>query len=151
MNALSVHASCVLVEDGAILIRGPSGAGKSALALTLLEAAGRSGALARLVGDDRIGLTAQGGRLVARGDPLIAGRIEARGVGILPAEHEPAAIVRLVVDLVDDDGIRLPEPCESTIVLLGVVLPRVTSRNRPGLGTVVLRRYRVPNDTLMME
>ena len=68
--APTVHASAVLVEGGAVLIRGPGGAGKSRLALDLLRAAD-NGALrfARLVADDRTQLTAAHGRLLASPPP----------------------------------------------------------------------------------
>ena len=58
----SVHASAVLVENRAVLIRGPSGSGKSRLAFDLILA-GRSGQIppAVLVGDDRVHLEAQPG------------------------------------------------------------------------------------------
>lgn len=151
MTITSVHASCVLIGEGAILIRGASGAGKSTLALALIEAAGRAGAFARLVGDDRIALATRGGRLVARGSPAIVGRVEVRGLGILPVAFEAVGVVRLVVDLLDGEAVRLPERFQSEIDLCGVTLPRVASRIRPGIETAILRQYRALDDTLMME
>jgi HPr kinase/phosphorylase len=144
-----VHATCVLIGEGAILIRGPSGAGKSSLALALMDAAGPS-LPARLVGDDRIRLRARHGRLIARGEPAIACRIEARGIGVLPALGEAAAVVRLVVDLAGQPHQRLPDPDESVIELCGLRLPRLAAPEECGAG-VILRRYRVLDDTLMTE
>ena len=107
-DAATVHASAVLVGARAVLIRGPSGAGKSRLALDLIEA-GRAGRLrfARLVGDDRVHLESAGGRLLVRPAAALAGLIEVRGVGILRLDHEPCAVVGLVVDLAP----RTPSAC----------------------------------------
>ncbi len=120
----TVHASAVVVGTRAILIRGPSGAGKSRLAWELMEAA-RSGALAfaRLVGDDRVYLQPAGGRLLVRPAEALAGRIELRGLGILRREHEPCAVVGLVVDLGAADAERLPERDQT--VVEGITIPRL--------------------------
>jgi serine kinase of HPr protein (carbohydrate metabolism regulator) len=121
----TVHASAVLVGARAVLIRGPSGAGKSRLAWELIDAA-RGGALAfaRLVGDDRVHLQSAHGRLLVRPAATLAGLIELRGVGILRREHEPCAVVGLVVDLAVADAERLPDPGK-TVVLQQVTLPRL--------------------------
>jgi len=120
----SVHASAVLVGARAVLIRGPSGAGKSRLAFQLIEAA-RSGAMpfVKLVGDDRVHLEAAGGRLLVRPVDQLAGLIELRGVGILHRDHEPCAVVGLVVDLAAPDAERLPKDGE--IALEGIDIPRL--------------------------
>src|SRR5215472_17664631 len=121
----TVHASAVLVGARAVLIRGPSGAGKSRLAWELIDAA-RGGALAfaRLVGDDRVYLQSTHGRLLVRPAATLAGLIELRGVGILRRDHEPCAVVGLVVDLAVADAERLPDPGK-TVVLQQVTLPRL--------------------------
>jgi len=124
LGGLTVHASAVLVGARAILIRGPSGAGKSRLAWELIEA-GRGGAVAfaRLVGDDRVHLQAAGGRLLVRPAETLAGLIELRGVGVLRRDHEPCAVVGLVVDLAAAETERLPERQET--VLEDINLPRL--------------------------
>ena len=120
----TVHASAVLVGARAILIRGPSASGKSRLAWELIEAArGGAVAFARLVGDDRVHLQAAGGRLLVRPDDSLAGLIELRGGGILRRDHEPCAVVGLVVDLAAADAERLPERRE--IVVEGIPIPRL--------------------------
>jgi HPr kinase/phosphorylase len=120
----TVHASAVLVGARAVLIRGPAGAGKSRLALGLIEAA-QTGRLrfARLVADDRVHLEPCHGRLLARPAAALAGMIEMRGIGIRRLEHEPVAVVGLVVDLAADDAERLPAASEAVISGLG--LPRL--------------------------
>jgi serine kinase of HPr protein (carbohydrate metabolism regulator) len=119
------HASAVLVGEAGVLIRGASGAGKTQLALALIAEARRDGRFARLIGDDRIGISASGGRLVARPHPAIAGHVERRGLGLAPVAHEGAGIIRLVVDCRDTEPPRLPEPEEMVTQIEGVTLPRL--------------------------
>jgi serine kinase of HPr protein (carbohydrate metabolism regulator) len=123
---LNVHATCVAMPAAGtwtgVMLRGAPGAGKSDLALRLLDGG------ARLVADDRTDLTVEQGRLVARPPAILAGLIEARGIGILrlPADSLlPAAPVALVVDLVAAADIeRMPAPQAET--LLGVAVPRLS-------------------------
>jgi serine kinase of HPr protein (carbohydrate metabolism regulator) len=121
---VTIHASAVLVGARAVLIRGPSAAGKSRLAWELIEA-GRGGVVgfARLVGDDRVHLQAAGGRLLVSPADALAGMIELRGVGILQRDHEPRAVVGLVVDLDAADAERLPERGET--IIEGIAIPRL--------------------------
>jgi HPr kinase/phosphorylase len=120
----SVHASAVLAGATALLIRGPAGAGKSQLALALIQCA-KTGLLrfARLVGDDRVHLEARHGRLLVRPAAALAGLIEVRGLGIRRLDHEPVAMVGLVVDLAAPDAERLPAVEQA--VISGVKLPRL--------------------------
>ncbi|MGJ3262303.1 MAG: HPr kinase/phosphorylase [Salinarimonas sp.] len=134
----TVHATCVLLGEAGVLIRGASGAGKSRLALDLLEAARARGLFARLVGDDRIRLDARHGRLVARPHPAIAGLIERRGIGLLARPHAPAAVVRLVIDLVPEPPPRLPEAAAGEATILRVRLPRLVSTAGDGVAPIAL-------------
>jgi serine kinase of HPr protein (carbohydrate metabolism regulator) len=122
--AASVHASAVLADARAVLIRGPAGAGKSRLALALVAAA-QTGLLrfARLVGDDRVHLEPCHGRLLVRPAAKLAGLVEVRGFGIRQFEHEPVAVVGLVVDLAAADAERLPTAAET--IIADVRLPRI--------------------------
>jgi serine kinase of HPr protein (carbohydrate metabolism regulator) len=126
MAAPTIHATAVLVGARAMLIQGPANSGKSRLALALLQAAA-SGALpfARLVGDDRVHVHESHGRLLVRPAAALAGRIEVRGLGIRRMEHEPIAVVGLVVDLGAGDAERLPAADQREIVLHQVRLPRL--------------------------
>jgi len=111
-----VHATCVEIDGVGVLLRGASGSGKSDLALRLIDGG------ARLVADDRTDLAVEGGRLFASCPAPLAGRIEARGVGIGPVPSQPRAWVRLAVDLVAPEAVeRLPEPATSLIA--GVAIP----------------------------
>jgi HPr kinase/phosphorylase len=116
---MNLHASCVAVAGRGLLILGPSGSGKSALALRMMAIG------ARLVADDRVGLSREGGALVARCPAPLRGRIEARGLGLLGADPLEAATLALAADLTAPPATRWPEPRE--IVLLGLALPLVAA------------------------
>ena len=67
----------------------------------------------------------------------LAGLIEVRGLGIRRLEHEPVAVVDLVVDLAAEDAERLPAAGET--IVCGVRLPRLAvaagaDAARPGTG-----------------
>ncbi len=102
------------------MLLGASGSGKSALALQLMALG------AGLVSDDRTILSVQKGALIASVPDSIAGRIEARGIGILAAEQHPPTPVALAVDLDWQETARLPERHEielmgQSVLLLGAV------------------------------
>ena len=121
------HATAILWGARAVLLRGASGAGKSRLALELLAEARRLGIHAALIGDDRVVLQRASGRLVVRAVAPLAGRIEARGLGIVAVGHEPAGVVGLVVDLVRECPERLPDREKGDLVaeIADVTLPRL--------------------------
>lgn len=100
-----------------VLITGPSGAGKSDLALRLI------GQGWRLVADDYAHVFASGGALYATCPATIAGRIEARGVGVLRACALDQVRLALAVELTAEPVERLPEAAET--VIAGVSLPLV--------------------------
>ncbi len=122
-----LHANALVLGESGLLLRGPSGAGKSMLTLQLLADWRARGAFAALVGDDRISLEARHGRLIARPHPSIRGMIEARGLGVLRVDHEPACVLRAVVDLLalEESPERFPDEGDSRTELSGVILPRM--------------------------
>jgi HPr kinase/phosphorylase len=104
MTMIRVHGTCIALDGEGVLLRGPSGSGKSDLALRLID----GGAL--LVADDQTELRRLGDAVVASPPAAIAGRIELRGIGILPCPSIAEARLRLVVDLVAPGAVeRLPE------------------------------------------
>ena len=98
----TLHATAVARGDAGVLLMGPPGSGKSDLALRLIDRGWK------LIADDRvIALPAPDGLTLSAPSP-IAGLIELRGVGILPAPHQASAAARLLVDLSERPE-RLPE------------------------------------------
>jgi HPr kinase/phosphorylase len=120
--AATVHASAAFVGGRGVLIRGASGSGKSSLLLALLD----RDADARLVADDRVVLSDDGGRLVASVPDAIAGQMEIRGIGIVRCPYLSPVPVDLVVDLVAAaEAPRLPDADERVAEVGGRLLPRV--------------------------
>ncbi len=108
----TIHASAVLVDNHAVLIRGPSGSGKSRLAFDL-------------VGDDRVHVSAVDGLLMVRPAASLAGLLEVRGLGIRRLAFAAQGQVALVVDLDAGDAERLPGPNSLEVTLDGVKVPRI--------------------------
>ncbi|MDQ1154854.1 HPr kinase/phosphorylase [Brevundimonas sp. SORGH_AS_0993] len=117
-----IHATAVALRCRgawkAVLILGRSGAGKSDLALRLIDRGWR------LISDDYTRVWASGGALHAAAPETIAGRIEARGVGIVTAPTWPVARVVLAVEAEQTPSERLPEPVTRRID--GVAVPLLT-------------------------
>jgi serine kinase of HPr protein (carbohydrate metabolism regulator) len=122
----TIHASAVLAGRKAVLIRGPSGSGKSLLAWNLIDAAAQ-GLLpfARLVGDDRVQVIGQSGRLLVRPAQALSGLIEIHGLGIRRLPFEPLAVVGWVVDLAASDATRLPTAEATTASIAEVKVTRL--------------------------
>ncbi|AUM74424.1 HPr kinase/phosphorylase [Paracoccus jeotgali] len=97
----TIHGTAVSLDGQGVLILGSSGSGKSALALSLMGLGGV------LVADDRVVLNPTPDGLITRAPEVLAGLIEARGVGLLRTDHV-AAPIRLVVDLGQTETQRLP-------------------------------------------
>jgi serine kinase of HPr protein (carbohydrate metabolism regulator) len=123
----NIHGSAVLFEGVGVLLRGCPGSGKSMLALRLVEAGGR------LIADDRVLVWPRAGRLIACPPSPIAGLVELRGAGIVRRPFEPAAVIRLVVDLVPAEDLeRVPADEDRSVAFEGVRLDR---RAVPEAGT----------------
>ena len=122
----TIYASAVLAGPRAILIRGPSGSGKSLLAWNLINAASQ-GLLpfARLVGDDRLEVIGQSGRLLVRPAEALSGLIEIHGLGIRRLPFESVAVVGWVVDLAAADAARLPAAETTTASIAEVKVTRL--------------------------
>lgn len=112
----TIHASCVAIGGGAVLLHGPSGSGKSDLALRLMDRG------AALVSDDYTLLRRVGDRLVASPPETIAGRMEVRGLGVIDMPHLGEAYVRLLVAL-DEPPPRMPAERLASRQLAGIDVP----------------------------
>src|SRR5262249_62399639 len=117
----TIHASAVLAGSKAVLIQGPSGSGKSLLAWNLLNAASQ-GLLpfTRLVGDDRLQVIGQSGRLLVRPAKALSGLIEIHGLGIRRLPFESVSVVGWVVDLAAAAAARLPAAGAATALIAGI-------------------------------
>lgn len=101
---MTIHANALRWQEKGVLIRGPSGSGKSDLSLRLLDRGWQ------LVSDDYCFITSEAGHLFAQVPDNIAGKIEVRGLGIVPVSHVQKTGVHAVIDLVQNPVERLPEP-----------------------------------------
>ena len=119
----ALHATTVAWRGTAVLITGAPGSGKSALALGLMAWG------CDLVADDQTLLAVRDQALWATAHPRLAGRIEARGIGILTARAAPAARLGLAVAMDRPEAGRLPPA--RTLTVMGVTLPLL---HNPGTG-----------------
>ncbi|OYW86936.1 MAG: hypothetical protein B7Z20_06285 [Sphingobium sp. 32-64-5] len=95
-----IHASCVAIDNRAVLIMGPSGSGKSDLCLRLID----RGAL--LVSDDYTAVRRDegSGHVIASPPATIAGKMEIRGLGVISLPYATAMPVAAAVLLVGGHG-----------------------------------------------
>jgi serine kinase of HPr protein (carbohydrate metabolism regulator) len=120
----NIHGTAILIGERGVLVTGPSGAGKTTLALALLDHYRARGLFARLIGDDQLLAATHDGRLVCRAPASIAGLAEVHGIGPQPLAFEPAAVIDLVVRLVEPaDMARLQD--EAAEMIDGCRLPRI--------------------------
>lgn len=127
MTTQALHGTTVAYRglDGwrGLMITGPSGAGKSDLALRLIARGWR------LVADDYTHVWASGASAYATVPHSIAGQIEARGVGIVPAPTLGLVRLALLIELSSITAERLPEPQFRTVA--GISLPFIQLDPRP--------------------
>jgi HPr kinase/phosphorylase len=130
-----IHATGVIYGESGVLVLGRSGSGKSALALALMDRARIGRNFSALIGDDRIWTRSAAGRLIASGSDRTAGLVERRGVGLLAAPSEPAAVIDLIVELERPErGLaRIPDEPDIAIVE-GIGLPRLRLDSRRSAG-----------------
>ncbi len=120
---MSLHGSCVALDEEGVLILGSSGSGKSDLVLRLL---GRGWAL---VADDQVELVAEGGGLRASAPAPLRGMLEIRGLGLMQDLPVAGPVrLRLAVRLLPPETPlpRMPEP--EWFSALGHAVPQIALR-----------------------
>jgi HPr kinase/phosphorylase len=103
-----LHGTAVTIGAHGVLLTGASGAGKSDIALRLID----RGAL--LISDDAVSIDHVDELPWLAPAPNIEGKIEVRGIGICLMPNAKSAVLRLVVDLVEQVE-RMPEAALSEI------------------------------------
>ena len=123
ISSETLHASCVAIGERAVLIEGPSGSGKSDLALRLIDRG------AHLISDDYTMLLRRGNQVFANPPATIAGKMEVRGLGVLPMLHVDNLPVALMISLTSDHS-RMPFE-RTTRSIAGVEVPVVALDSFP--------------------
>lgn len=122
-----VHATAVARYGSkgwrGVLLTGPSGSGKSDMALRLIARGWR------LIADDYCEVWAADGSVWATAPTRIAGRLEARGLGIVPFPALTVSRIVLVVACGQFQVERLPE--WGVELTAGLALPRMAIDIRP--------------------
>ncbi|MXQ08067.1 serine kinase [Alphaproteobacteria bacterium GH1-50] len=126
-----LHATAVAIGGKGLIIKGASGSGKSSLALELIS----RGAV--LIADDRVICTPRSGTDILWLSPpdTIAGRIEARGLGLIAMPWQEAGAAA-VVTLDKVENARLPERHET--VIAGATLPLFHKVESPAFPAILM-------------
>jgi serine kinase of HPr protein (carbohydrate metabolism regulator) len=117
-----LHAGLIALRHAGlwrgVLLQGSSGAGKSDLALRCLDLG------FVLIADDRVETWASDGRLFGAPPQVLAGLVEARGLGLVTIGHRPWARIALAVDCVaSGEAARMPEL--QVFEAFGLTIPRL--------------------------
>lgn len=137
LSSETLHASTVALDGRAVLITGISGSGKSDLALQLID----RGFI--LVSDDQTIVQKRETRLYASAPPTIRGKLEIRGLGIVPMPVVEDVAVALVVELTSSVQRFPDESRERTICGLRVPLISVDAQtaSAPSKVSLALDRF----------
>ncbi len=120
---LNIHGTAIVIDGHGILLRGNSGAGKSLLALELIAQAKNGNRQAILLADDRVDILIKDKQIIMQAPPLIAGKIELFGHGIVTRPYVKSATLDLIVDFVDKIE-RMPNKKIHVTKLKGITIPQ---------------------------
>ena len=126
-----LHATAVHFGGRAVVLKGAAGSGKSTLGWMLIGLGGQ------LVADDQVEVQRQDDGLWLTAPPALAGKMEARHLGILNTPTSPAW-ARLVVDMDQTEPERLPPERQTSIS--DVTLPLIHKVESPAF-PAMLRAY----------
>lgn len=116
----NIHATLISYNNNGILFIGKSGSGKSDLALRMIM---QNNAL--LVSDDYVNLEVVDDNLYGIAPQEIAGKMEVRGLGIVPFNNKNREKITLCVELCqkreDVERLPMPEYCD----FLGISVPKI--------------------------
>lgn len=138
----NIHATALFVDGIGLVFLGPSGSGKSALAFDCLAEAKLTGLPAGLVSDDRVLVSEEDGKIIARGPEQIRGLIELRYSGIVQVDAIVTAPLHYAIRPVPcDERDRLPPDDEQIDIVAGLQLPliRVPTWSRFPLSLILAR------------
>ncbi|WP_294622805.1 serine kinase [uncultured Roseovarius sp.] len=137
-NPQVLHATSVALGDRGALIRGSSGSGKSSLALQLIALG------ASLIADDRTIVCRSFDGVSLMAPDILKGKIEARGVGILPAPTTSRAKLTLIVEMDRAEDDRLPPWRQASLLGHSVpVLRKLDAAHFPAAVLLYLQHGRV--------
>ncbi|MEB2845265.1 HPr kinase/phosphorylase [Rhizobiales bacterium RZME27] len=116
-KSTNLHGTAIVIGTSGFLFVAPSGVGKSSLALDCLQAAQQAGQYCALIADDQVFIDVANGQVIARRPSATAGLIEIRHTGIARTDSIEAAVLHLVIQVVErQKADRLP-PDEETYAL----------------------------------
>jgi len=137
LSSETLHASSVAIDGRAVLLAGISGSGKSDLALRLLDRG------FTLVSDDQTVVLKRGDKLHASAPATIRGKLEIRGIGIVPMPHIDDVPVALVVELTSDIQ-RMPDDSRERVIC-GISVPVISvdamTASAPSKVAIALDRF----------
>ena len=125
----TIHATTVVIDGQGVMILGSSGSGKSDLALRLIDRG------AQLVADDYTEIRRENDTLLANPPLTIRGRIEIRGLGIVPSPPVDGVPITLAVRL-GAEVERMPERTREAFA--GVAVRVLTLDPRPASAPIIV-------------